>query len=324
MEHRFWQWSIALLLCVSVAGCGSKSKTEDGEAEQSAEELAPDANGADPLSNTDPLPSTDAAPAPSTPPSAPSKWSGSTPMPKVAANPFESSGVWMNAYQFVRSNDDSWETLATRAYGSSQQWETLKNWNPGVRLKPGNIVYYNSPQRPTDQERIRHIADDLGLPLDNVTVNAGDTLSKMAENFYQEPRLWREIAALNPSISRPDWVIPGTALRVMPPNAGAASGLGQSAPPVTGGMGSLSKVDSLDSTPTPSEKPMNRPTASVTPPAPKPVTIAPPIEAAGSETMLEKLMRLARENLMIVAGAGLGLVGLAGTIALRARARANA
>jgi hypothetical protein len=28
MEHRFWQWSIALLLCVSVAGRNPKPKTE--------------------------------------------------------------------------------------------------------------------------------------------------------------------------------------------------------------------------------------------------------------------------------------------------------
>jgi nucleoid-associated protein YgaU len=316
MEHRLWTLGTSLLLIATMAGCGSKAKTEqttDDEVAASSSDQA-----ADPLASTDPLPGSDASlsspTAGST--SASAKWSGSTPMPKVASAPFDSGGVWMNAYQFVRSKDDQWQTLSTRAYGSPGQAETLKAWNPGVKLKPGNIVYYNSPQRPTDQERMRHIADDLGLPLENVSVNAGDTLSKMAEKFYQEPQLWKEIAALNPSISRPDWVIPGTALRVMPSTGDSSQ--------VTGALGSLGKVDPLESTPTPPEKPMNRPTASLTQPASNPVTISPPAEvASGEESLLQKLMRIARENMLIVAGVGLGLVGLAGTAAVRARVRAE-
>jgi hypothetical protein len=137
--------------------------------------------------------------------------------PKIAASPFQSpDGRWLNAFYFVRSDNESWESISTKLYGRPDRAEFLKTWNSSRGLAPGEVVYYNSPSRPEDTSEMKTFARDFGFELENVTVRKDDWMSKLGAARYGDVRSWREIAALNPEISNPDLIEIGQVLRVQP------------------------------------------------------------------------------------------------------------
>jgi LPXTG-motif cell wall-anchored protein len=136
--------------------------------------------------------------------------------PKIAAKPFMSGRYLMNSYYFLRGTE-SWEELSQLIYARSDRAELLASWNPKVALGPGALVYYNSPVRATDSESMRNIAADFGIPLERVTIQAGDWLSKIAGERYGHVESWKEIAALNQGIlSSPDRLEIGQQIEIIP------------------------------------------------------------------------------------------------------------
>lgn len=146
--------------------------------------------------------------------------------PKIAAAPFQAKdGRWLNAFYFVRSSDESWQSLSKKFYGRPDRAEFLKNWNRGRGLAPGEVVYYNSPSRPEDSSEMKVFAQDFGMELESVVVQKDDWLSKIGESRYGDARDWHEIAALNPEISNPDLIEIGQRLRVQPIHIDTAAAL---------------------------------------------------------------------------------------------------
>lgn len=156
-------------------------------------------------------------------------WSGSSGTVDVQKEPFETEGTLLNAFTFVRKKGETWEGMSQAIYGMPERAPQLQKWNTGTRLSPGNVIYYNSPTRPTDRTAMKVQTEDMGNALVSYEVKKGDTLSKVAQQLYGELRSWRELAALNPEIPNPDQVTPGTQLKIQP-----AEGMAAAAPPPEG------------------------------------------------------------------------------------------
>jgi hypothetical protein len=148
-------------------------------------------------------------------------------IPKVALKPFESGGLWMNAYYFVRGESENWESLSTQLYGRSDRAQLISSWNKGGSLRVGRLVYYNSPFRPDDSQNMKVFAEDFGQQMNEVVVEAGDWLSKIGKSTYGNVLTYIEIAALNPEIQNPNLIYPGQKLRLQPANVDTQSALRQ-------------------------------------------------------------------------------------------------
>jgi hypothetical protein len=139
--------------------------------------------------------------------------------PEVASKPFEKSGRWMNSYYFVRSSDESWESISQLLYGRPDRGSLLSTWNGGAQsIRTGKIIYYNSPTRPDDSETMKVISDDFGFSFDQVEIKSGDSLSAIGLKLYGDAQTWRELASLNPEITSPDIIVPGQVIRVQKAN----------------------------------------------------------------------------------------------------------
>lgn len=131
---------------------------------------------------------------------------------------FESEGFWMNAFYFVRTKGETWNQVSEKIYGRPDRADLLRKWNHHVKLKVGQVVYYNSPTRPDDSSAMKVFAEDFGYQLEEIKVKKGDTLSKIGKARYGSIYSWKEISALNPELPNPDKIEVGQVIRVQPVN----------------------------------------------------------------------------------------------------------
>lgn len=136
--------------------------------------------------------------------------------PKTEAFEVEGAqGVWMNAYYYVRSKDETLASISQTLYGTPDREKDLGKWNHRTKVNVGSLLYYSSATRPEDHAKILSSTEDKGQALEEVEVKAGETISKIAQNRYGDFKTWREIAALNPQVD-PNHMVPGMKLKVAP------------------------------------------------------------------------------------------------------------
>ncbi len=137
-------------------------------------------------------------------------------LPKIEPKPFRHGNDIINAYYFVRGGE-SWESLSKLIYGRDDRGQILASWNRDIALAPGSVVYYRSPFRYLDEEKMQHFAADFQIPLQRHTVQSGDWLSKIAGERYGHVESWVEIAIINRDlVPNPDRIEIGQELQVMP------------------------------------------------------------------------------------------------------------
>lgn len=136
--------------------------------------------------------------------------------PEVKDQPFHAGDQVMNAYYFVRNPNETWASLSQTIYDRADRADLLANWNHRGTLKVGRVIYYNSVLRPTDESSMKVFTEDFGYSLQQVAVRKGDSLSSIAKGLYGDAQSWKEIAALNPSISNPDIIQVGQKIAVQP------------------------------------------------------------------------------------------------------------
>ena len=115
---------------------------------------------------------------------------------------------------------DTFVSIAQAHLGSGSQWQRISNFNPTVdplKLRIGQIIRLPAPAR------FRH-AD---LPEANEpkpapgqlihTVEAGETLSTIAEHYFGDPAMWRKIYQANSNRigPNPDRIMEGTDLQIL-------------------------------------------------------------------------------------------------------------
>lgn len=123
------------------------------------------------------------------------------PVKKVASTPFNKAGVLVNAVYIARDGDDM-NAISRKIYGSDSRVQELKNINPTLGQNPsvGDKVYYNSPNRPSDDGQLLNFYQDNGIPAETLNLAAGDNIRTASERVLGHPASWKEIWATNPDV----------------------------------------------------------------------------------------------------------------------------
>lgn len=276
---------------------------------------------------------------------------------KAKTSPYTEGDQLLNAVYVARPKD-SFKSVAKMIYGDEKKSKELKKANPGMSsLRVGDKVYYNSPQRPTDDQKMLSYYEDSGMMPEIYVAKEGDDLKKVAKNLMGFDNAWKEVYALNPVDSKSS-IPSGTELRYWKPSASdsamasapkeIASGKSELPPPsdIAASMNNMPPPPSELPPPPPAPDmapPMNemppppaqdmaaqmppppQPVAEMPPPPPEPVAPPPPPPVAKKSSPKEPVHEEGMDNDMVMAlgGGGILLVGFVAIMALRKRKQAK-
>lgn len=148
---------------------------------------------------------------------------------KVETVPFVKSEILLNAVYVARPGDNL-KNVSQMIYGNNEKLAELKKVNPSLKksLKPGDKVYYNSPQRPTDDQKILTYYEDQGMSPEVYVSQDSDDLKKVSKQLLGFPNAWKEMWVLN-SVDSKDALPAGTQLKYWKTAGTLASAAGQPA-----------------------------------------------------------------------------------------------
>jgi hypothetical protein len=263
---------------------------------------------------------------------------------KVKTAPFTEGGQLLNAVYIARPKD-SFKSVAKMIYGDDKKNKDLKKANPGLSsLKTGDKVYYNSPQRPTDDQKMASYYEDSGMMPETYVTKEGDDLKKVSKNLMGFDNAWKEVYALNTVESKTE-LPAGTELKYWKPAPATVDLAANSSMPSTNemppsNMGEMPPPPPVAELPPPppiAELPPPPPVQAVAPPAPpvaelppppppEPVAPPPPPPPVAKKTVpKEAPVEGGMDNDMVMAlgGGGILLVGLVAIMVLRKRKQAK-
>lgn len=257
---------------------------------------------------------------------------------KVEATPFSRNGILLNAVYVARPKD-SYKSISKMIYGSDSKAKELKKANPSMATpKAGNKIYYNSPTRPTDDQKVLVYYEDSGMTPDVYVAKEGDDLRKVSKELLGYDKAWQEVWATN-SIESKGRLMAGTELRYwksapmsatpppeMPPVAANPEPVHEMMPPPE--MPATAPV-AMNEMPPPPPMPELPPQAAATapppdlppppppemspPPPPPPVAKKPTTDAHAENGGMDN------DLMMSLAGAGILAAGVAAMIMVRKR-----
>lgn len=205
------------------------------------------------------------------------------PLQKMVSAPFTKGKVLANALYMARAGD-TLKSISEKIYGADKTAE-IKKVNPTVahrKVKVGDKIYYNSPQRPTDNAQMLTYYEDKGLAPEVYLAQAGDSMKAVGKKLLGDKDSWKELWATNLDVESKGDLAEGTRLRywsaeATPAAAPAAPAVAMNTPPPAGGAaGSMAPPPPMpDQAPPPVAEPPP-PAANAAPPPPP----APPTQAA--------------------------------------------
>jgi len=115
-------------------------------------------------------------------------------------------------FYFLRHCDTP-ETLSYIIYGDESYADRIRSWNASRKWQPGQIIYYKAPRELASKRLTRYLNlyDEHPGRRESYTIQQGDNLQKIAQNYLGDWRSWRDIAFTN-NITDPDQIRPGTTL----------------------------------------------------------------------------------------------------------------
>lgn len=217
----------------------------------------------------------------------------SAPLRKIADMPYEQGGVLINAVYLARKGDTV-DTVVSRIYGSSDRKKELLKLNPTLKargVKVGDKIYYNSPQRPTDNQKLLTYFEDMGLAPETYAVAQPENIREIAKKLLGDANSWKELWSTNMDLESKGDLPEGTQLRYW---AGTGSMLAQAEPPPAPQEMAPPPVDPVAAAPMEQAPPPPPPMETQQPPdmnamaqtndvgmqAPEPPPPPPPVEAA--------------------------------------------
>ncbi|MGZ3768392.1 MAG: LysM peptidoglycan-binding domain-containing protein [Bdellovibrio sp.] len=132
---------------------------------------------------------------------------------KVATTPWKVGKKWFNTVYFARPGD-TLSGISQMVYGANKVSE-LKKGNPTFKsrgVKPGDKVYYNSPNRPDDSGKMMTYYEDNGLSPEVYVAKSGDNIRKVSKKLLGYGNAWKEVWAMN-SVDSKGELPEGTELR---------------------------------------------------------------------------------------------------------------
>lgn len=127
------------------------------------------------------------------------------PVKKMREEPFRQNDILLNALYIVREGD-TFQTIGEKIYGKGSV-TNLAKVNPFLnprRLKVGEKVYYNSPNRPNDENTLLFYYDDIGRSPQYRQAEAGENIRTISQELLGHPRSWMEVWATNMEIVSKD------------------------------------------------------------------------------------------------------------------------
>jgi len=118
---------------------------------------------------------------------------------------------------YVARKGDTMKSLSDKIY-SKNRIKDFKKWNPSLstKLRVGDKVYYNSPQRAEDTTKMLTFYEDNGVPAQLYTAKDGDDLKSVAKVLLGDRNGWKELYVTNPNLESKDKLGGGTELRYWP------------------------------------------------------------------------------------------------------------
>lgn len=123
------------------------------------------------------------------------------PVKKMKEAPFRQNDILLNALYIVREGDN-FKSIGEKIYGKGSA-NNLAKVNPFLnpkRLKVGEKVYYNSPNRPNDENTMLFYYEDIGVNPQYREVNTGENIRTIAQELLGHPRSWMELWATNAEV----------------------------------------------------------------------------------------------------------------------------
>lgn len=116
---------------------------------------------------------------------------------KIKTAPFKKSGMLLNAVYVARKGDDL-KSIAKMIYGEDKS-KVLAKANPSLKksVHVGDKVYYNSPQRPNDDQKMLTWYEDQGIAPEIYIAKKGDNVKTLAKEFIGDKNSWKELYATN-------------------------------------------------------------------------------------------------------------------------------
>lgn len=256
---------------------------------------------------------------------------------KAETIPFKRGGQLLNAIYVARPGD-TFKSVAAMIYGDEKKQKELKKANPALSsLRTGDKVYYNSPVRSTDEQKILSYFEDMGVAPEVYVAKEGDDLKKVSKEIMGFDGAWKEMYALN-TVESKGALEAGTEIRYW--KTLPASAAPPSAPTPEAQVAMNDVPPPMDSLPPPppdlppppppvevAPPPPPDPVAELPPPPPPDLPPPPPIEVpppapAKSVAMNDEAMAeggVDNDMMMTLGAAGIVLVGLAAIVVVRKR-----
>lgn len=141
------------------------------------------------------------------------------PVKKIAEAPYNKNGVLVNTVYLGRQGD-TLKSIAAKI--GTTKGELLKvNPNLSNGVKVGDKVYYNSPKRPQDSEKMLTYYEDNGLAPQSYVAQAGDNIRVVSKTLLGDKNSWKEIWATNLVVESKSELPAGTELRYWPDSSTA-------------------------------------------------------------------------------------------------------
>lgn len=147
---------------------------------------------------------------------------------KIAEAPYTKNGVLVNTVYLGRSGD-TLNSIATKI-GTTKSELLTANPNLSNGVKVGDKVYYNSPKRPQDSEKMLTYYEDNGLAPQSYVAQAGDNIRTVSKSLLGDSGSWKEVWATNLSVESKDELPAGTELKYWPEGAAAAPAVAATTP----------------------------------------------------------------------------------------------
>ena len=189
---------------------------------------------------------------------------------KIKDAPFHEGAMLLNAVYIARPGDN-YKKIAKTIYGDSEKQGDLKTANPGIKSPhAGDKIYYNSPQRPTDEAALKTYYEDAGMQPETYVAKDGDNLKKVSKKLLGFDGAWKEVWVTNKGVESKSELMAGTELHYwkdVPQGTPAAAGA-----VATGGM----DKNEMAAPPAPTAPDVPPQQANVPPPPPPPDMAPPP------------------------------------------------
>jgi len=140
---------------------------------------------------------------------------------KIKSTPYKQGKILVNAVYIARKGDTP-ESISQKVFGTKDKEKEIckvNSYNCSRPTKVGDKFYYNSPQRPTDDQVVKTFYEDANVPAQTYTAKAGDNIRKVGKELLGDDRSWQELWATN-DVESKQGLDEGTKLKYWPDTAG--------------------------------------------------------------------------------------------------------